>query len=63
MVKFILHLAFLGRICALMEENPEFAYSALEERLDDQLKTLMSAAVFADASSEVLSSSQAQGLL
>jgi len=46
-----------------MEENPEFAYPALEECLDDQLKTLMSAAVFADASSEVLSSSQAQGLL
>lgn len=50
----------LDEICALMEENPDFAYAALEERLDDQRKTLMSGALFADHSSEVLSSSQAE---
>ncbi len=50
----------LDEICALMEENPDFAYAALEERLDEERKTLMSGAIFADHSSELLSTSQAE---
>lgn len=50
----------LDEICALMEENPDFAYAALEERLDEERKALMSGALFADHSSELLSSSQAE---
>lgn len=48
---------------ALYEEDPAFGYEALEGRLPEEVKHLLSSALFADHSPEVFSREQAEGFL
>ena len=48
---------------ALYEEDPAFGYEALESRIPEEVKHLLSSALFADHSPEVFSREQAEAFL
>ncbi|MDZ4799499.1 MAG: DNA primase [Bryobacteraceae bacterium] len=58
-VRSLITWPLIEAIDALMEEDPSFGYQLLETRLSEELKALLSSALFADHSGEVLSTEQA----